>query len=162
MIFAQPAILAEIARRLPFWQSYLAGCCHYVSRLHRLVQPLRRGEVPANPSLGGITTQPHHMISPTPRIGGSMPLANEPKLSSKCTPINGGWVPLNPLSEPLVGGNSNQEPMVERHHFQPSHPNGDTSSPIAAIASYCDRKASTRSRLPGLPTFTIIVSSPPL
>jgi len=36
MIFAQPAILAENARRLPFWQSHLAGCCHYVSRLHRL------------------------------------------------------------------------------------------------------------------------------
>ena len=161
-VFAQPAILAEIARRLPFWQVNLAGCCHYDSRLHRLVQPLRRGGVPANPSLGGITTQPYHMISPPPRIGGSMPLPNKSKLSSKRTPINGGWVSLDPLPEPLVCRDSNQQPMVKYHHFQPSHPNGDTSSPIAATASYCDRKASTRSRLPGLPTFTIIVSSPPL
>jgi len=162
MIFAQPAILAAAAAFLPFWQVNLAGCCHIVSRLHRLVQPLRRGGVPANPSLGGITTQPYHMISPPPRIGGSMPLPNKSKLSSKRTPINGGWVSLDPLPEPLVCRDSNQQPMVKYHHFQPSHPNGDTSSPIAATASYCDRKASTRSRLPGLPTFTIIVSSPPL
>jgi len=61
----------------------------------------------ASPSFGGIAAQPHHMISPPPRIGGSMPLANESQLSSKRTPINGGWVPLNPLSEPLVCGDSN-------------------------------------------------------
>ncbi len=42
----------------------------------------------------------------------------------------------------------------------PSQANGLISSPIVRVASYCDRKASTLSRLPGLPTFTIIVSSP--
>ena len=142
-------------KNILFWHDICCNC-HF----GRLAAP--PAILAASPSLGGITAQPHHMISPPPRIGGSMPLPNEPKLSSKCTPINGGWIPLNPLTEPLVGGNSNQEPMVERYHFQPSHPNGDTSSPIAAIASYCERKASTRSRLPGSPTFTIIVSSPPL
>jgi len=139
----------------------LADYHHSTNRLHRLGQPLKRGGepdppslggttppkrgVPVNPSLGGVTTQPDYMISPPPRMGGSMPLPNEPKLSSKRTPIKGGWSPLDPLSDPLVGGDSNQEPMVERYHFQPSHPNGDTSPPTAATASYCDRRASTRS-----------------
>ena len=42
-----------------------------------------------------------------------------------------------------------------------SHPKGERFSPLASMASYCDRRASTRSRLPGWPTFTIMVSSPP-
>ena len=52
------------------------------------------------------------------------------------------------------------EPLLWVGH--PSQAKGLISSPIVRVASYCDRKASTLSRLPGLPTFTIIVSSPPL
>lgn len=101
----------------------LADYHHSTNRLHRLGQPLKRGGepdppslggttppkrgVPVNPSLGGVTTQPDYMISPPPRMGGSMPLPNEPKLSSKRTPIKGGWSPLDPLAEPPVGGDSN-------------------------------------------------------
>jgi len=44
----------------------------------------------------------------------------------------------------------------------PSHPKGDTSSPLAMIAAYCSASAVLRSSLPGLPTLRIIVSSPPL
>ena len=50
------------------------------------------------------------------------------------------------------------DPLLWVDH--PSQAKGLTSSPIMVVASYCDRKASTLSRLPGLPTLTIIVSSP--
>ena len=44
----------------------------------------------------------------------------------------------------------------------PSHPNGDTSSPLARIIPYWCARASILSGLPRLPTGTIMVSSPPL
>jgi hypothetical protein len=56
------------------------------------------------------------MIPILPRMGGAMPLANEPKLCSKSAPINGGWVTLNPFSDPLISGHSNQHRRMEKLH----------------------------------------------
>ena len=68
------------------------------------------------PIFGGITPEPYHMVTPLPRIGGAVPLADQSQLCSKCTPVYGGWVTLNPFSDPLIRRHRNQKPMVENLH----------------------------------------------
>ena len=103
MIFAQPAILAAAAAFLPFWQVNLAGCCHIVSRLHRLVQPPKRGVVPSphfgwyNPSEEGVFRPPHFGWD-TPRWGESLVFPAYPPFRGSILPQ--GLPPREPARLP--------------------------------------------------------------
>jgi hypothetical protein len=95
---------------LPFWQSGPA-VCHFGS------SPTVVGVAfCSSPIFGGITPKPYHMVPPLPRVGGSVPLANEAELCRERTPINGGWVALNPLPYPLIRGNRYQKSMIKNLH----------------------------------------------
>lgn len=113
MIFAVANLAESLAQdllRLPFWQA-AGAACHFGS------SPTVVGVAFCSPPiLGGITPQPYHMISPLPRVGGSVPLANEAELCRKRTPIYGGGIALDPFSNPLVRRNGHEQPMVKNLH----------------------------------------------
>lgn len=58
------------------------------------------------------------MITIFPSIWSTMSFANQPKLCSKSTPINGGGIALDPFSDPLISRNSHKQTMVENLHYR--------------------------------------------